>query len=79
MTYSIIRNREVKKMKDIQKAIKERKITHYGIYHDIGIVLDKFSTEELAEFYMKENESNLRYFLEQQITAKEINKERYNR
>lgn len=66
-------------MSEIQKAIDERETTHYGIYSDIGRVLEKFSTEELAKFYIKENESDLRYYLEQQITAREISKEKYKK
>lgn len=59
----------------IAKAIKGRKETYNGVYSDIGVVLDKFSTEELAEYYINElGGGGLRYWLEQQITANEISK-----
>lgn len=58
----------------IDKAIQTRENTHYGIYSDIGCVLDKFTTAELAEYYIKRfGDGGLRYFLEQQIIAAEIN------
>lgn len=60
---------------EIEKAIKNRKETHNGIYSDIGAALDRFSTEELLKFYIdKYGDSSVRYFLEQQIIAGEINK-----
>ena len=60
---------------EIEKAIKNRKTTHNSIYSDIGLVLDKFSTEELANYYINVLgcENSLRYYLEQQIIANEIN------
>lgn len=63
---------------EVEKAIQNRKQSHNGIYSDIGIVLDKFNTEELLKFYIeKYGDSSVRYFLEQQIIAGEINKEKY--
>ncbi len=63
---------------EVEKAIQNRKQTYNGIYSDIGLVLDKFSTEELMKFYVgKYGESTIRYYLEQQIIAGEINKEKY--
>lgn len=63
---------------EVEKAIQNRKQTYNGIYSDIGIVLDKFSTEELMKFYVeKYGESSVRYYLEQQIIAGEIIKEKY--
>lgn len=61
---------------EVEKAIKNRKTTYNGIYSDIGVVLDRFSTEELTYYYMNVLgcESSLRYYLEQQIIASEINK-----
>ncbi|MBP3543724.1 MAG: hypothetical protein J6J86_05815 [Lachnospiraceae bacterium] len=61
---------------EVEKAIRNRPTTHNGIYSDIGLALDKFSTAELADYYINilGCESSLRYFLEQQITASEINK-----
>ena len=63
---------------EVEKAIKNRKQTYHGIYSDIGTVLDKFSTQELVEYYVNVLgcESSLRYYLEQQIIAAEINKEK---
>lgn len=61
---------------EIEKAIRGRKQTYHGIYSDIGIALDKFDTLEIAKYYIEimGNESDLRYYLEQQIIANEINK-----
>ena len=60
---------------EIEKAIKNRKTTHNSIYSDIGLVLDRFSTEELAKFYLEKfGDGGLRYWLEQQIIASEISK-----
>ena len=60
---------------EVEKAIRSRKETYRGIYSDIGTVLDKFSTEELAKYYLDRfGDGGLRYFLEQQIIAAEINK-----
>ena len=59
----------------IDKAIKERNTTYNSIYSDIGLALDKFSTEELAKYYLEKfGDGGLRYFLEQQIISNEINK-----
>lgn len=63
---------------DVERAIQNRKQTYNGIYSDIGLALDKISTNDLMEFYIdKYGESSIRYFLEQQIIAGEINKEKY--
>ena len=61
---------------EVEKAIQSRPTTHNSIYSDIGLVLDKFSTTELADYYINVLgcESSLRYYLEQQITASEINR-----
>lgn len=60
---------------EVEKAIRNRKETYNGIYSDIGTVLDKFSTEELSKFYLEKfGDGGLRYWLEQQIIASEINK-----
>lgn len=59
----------------VEKALKERKTTYNSIYSDVGVALDKFSTEELAKYYLEKfGDGGLRYFLEQQIIANEINK-----
>lgn len=61
---------------EVEKAIKNRPTTHNSIYSDIGLALDKFSTAELADYFINVLgcESSLRYYLEQQIIANEINK-----
>ena len=60
---------------EVEKAIRNRKETYNSIYSDIGTALDKFSTEELAKFYLEKfGDGGLRYWLEQQIIASEINK-----
>lgn len=60
---------------EVEKAILSRRQTCNGIYSDIGLVLDKFTTEDLLKFYIeKYGDSSVRYFLEQQIIAGEINK-----
>ena len=62
---------------EVEKAIRNRKETYNGIYSDIGVVLDKFSTEELAKYYLEKfGDGGLRYFLEQQIIASEIRKKK---
>ena len=61
---------------EVEKAIRNRTETYNGIYSDIGTVLDKFSTEELVKYYCEvlHCDGPLRYYLEQQIIASEINK-----
>ena len=62
---------------EVEKAIRSRKETYRGIYSDMGTVLDKFSTEELAKYYLEKfGDGGLRYFLEQQIIASEISREK---
>lgn len=59
----------------IDKALANRCETHNGIYSDVGIALESFSTSELAEYYIQHfGDGALRYFLEQGIIAAEINK-----
>ena len=73
----VIEKRQPEEPKNkVEKAIKNRPTTYNGIYSDIGHALDKFSTAELADYYINVLgcESSLRYYLEQQITANEINK-----
>ena len=61
----------------IDKAIAEREKTIYGIYSDIGTALDDFTTSELVEYYIERFGSGvLRDFVEQQIIAAEISKEK---
>ncbi len=61
---------------EVEKAIKNRKTTYNGIYSDVGTVLDNFTTEQLADYYINVLgcESPLRYYLEQQIIVSEISK-----
>lgn len=63
---------------EIAKAIRNREETYHGIYSDIGCVLDNFTTEQLTDYFINilGCESSLRYYLEQQIIAAEINKEK---
>ena len=62
---------------EVEKAIRSRKETYRGIYSDVGVALDKFSTEELAKYYLEKfGDGGLRYFLEQQIIASEISREK---
>lgn len=60
----------------IDKALSSKCETYNGIYSDVGIALEAFSTSELAEYYIRRfGDSALRYFLEQGIIAAEISKE----
>lgn len=61
---------------EVEKAIKNRKTTYNGIYSDVGTVLDNFTTEQLVDYYINVLgcESPLRYYLDQQIIASEIEK-----
>lgn len=69
------KKQEEEPQNEVEKAIRNRKETYNGIYSDIGTALDKFSTEELAKYYLEKfGDGGLRYFLEQQIIANEINK-----
>lgn len=63
---------------EIAKAIRNREETYHGIYSNIGCVLDNFTTEQLTDYFINilGCESSLRYYLEQQIIAAEINKEK---
>ncbi len=73
----VIEEKQTKEPKnEVEKAISNRSTTYNGIYSDIGHALDKFSTAELADYYINilGCESSLRYYLEQQITASEISK-----
>lgn len=63
---------------NLRLQIANRENTHYGIYHDVGTVLDNFNTFELYIFYTKLfGEGAARYYFENQIIANEINKKRY--
>ena len=60
---------------EVEKAIRNREETYHGFYSDIGCVLDNFTTEQLKDYFINVLgcESSLRYYLEQQIIAAEIN------
>ena len=63
---------------NLRLQIANRENTHYGIYHDVGTVLDNFNTFELYIFYTKLFwEGAARYYFENQIISNEINKKRY--
>ena len=74
----VVEPREPEKPKnEIDRAISERENTYFGIYSDVGTALEKFTTEELAEYYLKRfGDGGLRYFIEQQIISAEIAKEK---
>lgn len=60
-------------MNSVENALKKVKNTHYGYYHDIGIILEKFTFQELIDYYVKEfGEMHLRDYLEKQIIQCEI-------
>lgn len=68
---------ERKTESNIADALKNRKTTSYGIYHDVGTVLDKFSTMELVNYVIKDVPSGdalLRDYLTNTIISNEINK-----
>lgn len=75
-TLVVVEKQEEEPRNEVEKAIRNRKETHNGIYSDMGTALDKFSTEELVDYFINilGCESSLRYYLEQQIIANEINK-----
>lgn len=70
------KQQEAEPKNKVEKAIKNRKTTYNGIYSDVGTVLDNFTTEQLVDYYINVLgcESPLRYYLEQQIIASEIEK-----
>ena len=72
-----IYNEDGNEVKSIHHAIKNREKTHYGIYHDIGVVLDVFSTIELFKYYIAIiGETSIRSYLEEGIIVDVIHKER---
>lgn len=72
-----IYNEDGNELKSIHHAIKNRENTHYGIYHDIGVVLDSFSTFELFKYYISiTGETSIRSYLEEGIIADTIHNER---
>lgn len=62
----------------IQNELKNRKHTHFGIYSDVGIAIEKFSTVELLQYYISIcGEAGIRSYIETGIIENEISKERY--
>lgn len=64
----------------IKELIQNRKRTHNSIYSDIGNALDGVSTMDLTRYFVEVvmgSDSLLRTFVEEQIIAAEISKERY--
>lgn len=61
---------------NVLDALNNRKTTYHGIYCDVAVALEKFSTLELVDYYIKTlgYEDNLRNYLEEKIIADEINK-----
>lgn len=60
-------------MNSVENSLKNVKHTHYGYYHDIGIILEKFTLQELIDYCVKEfGEMCLRDYLEEQIIQNEI-------
>lgn len=63
----------------IQKELTSRMRTHHGIYHDVGIILENNSLDDLYRYYldvvMHGHETTLRAYIEEEITKDEINKE----
>lgn len=53
------------------KELMDRKITHRGVYHDVGVVLDSYVTQELFDFVWDNLNMRiaLRDYLERQIIA----------
>lgn len=72
----VVVEQKKKPTNEVENALGNLNETYNGIYSDVGLALDKFSTEELAEYYINVLGcgSSLRYYLEQQITAAEISK-----
>ena len=70
------KQQEAEPKNEVENAITNRKTTYNGIYSDVGTVLDNFTTEQLVDYYINVLgcESPLRYYLEQQIIASEIEK-----
>lgn len=61
----------------IEKALQNRENTDHGIYHDVGAVLEQFTTAQLISYYLSQgNDQSLRSYLEEQITQNEISKNR---
>ena len=61
---------------NVLDSLNNRKTTYHGIYCDVAVALEKFSTLELVDYYIKTlgYEDNLRNYLEEKIIADEINK-----
>lgn len=66
---------------EITKMIEDCKMTHNGIYSDLGVLLDTVSTEDMARYFvetvMNGSDLLLRDFLSEKIVVDRINKLRY--
>lgn len=54
----------------IRRAIAENKDERLSTVNIVSIVLDRFSTDEIVDYYRRDFEMALRYYLEQQIAGK---------
>lgn len=54
----------------IRRAIAENKDKRLSTVNIVSIVLDRFSTDEIVDYYRRDFEMALRYYLEQQIAGK---------
>lgn len=61
---------------NVLDSLNNRKTTYHGIYCDVAVALEKFSTSELVNYYINilGYEDNLRNYLEEKIIADEIYK-----
>ena len=66
--------------KKIQEELNARVRTHHGIYSDVGLILEKYTLDDLFRYYidivMNGHETTLRAYLEDEISKDEINKEK---
>ncbi|MBQ9199408.1 MAG: hypothetical protein IJ141_04450 [Lachnospiraceae bacterium] len=64
----------------IKEELKSRVHTYHGVGADVIMVLDKFSTQDLVDYYINDLklEGHLRTFLEDRIIGDEINKAKYS-
>jgi hypothetical protein len=54
----------------IRKAIAENKDKRLSTVNIVSAVLDRFTTDEIVEYFRRDHETALRYYLEQQIAGK---------
>lgn len=69
----------MKKIDEIKSKLKKRPSVCGTICGDVGVILDNYSTLDLVDYFIESgNENSLRFYIEQQIIADEIDKERYS-